>query len=242
MSEQGPRYAIYYAPDADDPLWRFGCGYIGYDAETGADCSIPQIPALSHDDWIARTHEPRRYGFHATLKAPFHLAEGTSEALLIESLRQFVSRREAVSLSGLDVRAIGNFAALTPLEPNAELMELARDCVTHFDVFRAPLSEGDMARRLAAPLTVRQKELLKAWGYPYVMEEFRFHMTLTSSLSASELDMVVAELALRFREQIGRHHLMIQAVALFRQDTRDSRFRLHHRFPFTSGRISPEQT
>jgi len=240
MSGQGPRYAIYYAPDVDDPLWRFGCHCIGYDAETGTDCLVPQSSALSHDDWVARTQEPRRYGFHATLKAPFHLVAGRSEAELIESLGQFAHRRKAVSLIDLDVRALGNFVALTLQEPNEELQALARDCVTHFDRFRAPLGEDDLARRLAMPLTVGQRELLLAWGYPYVMEQFRFHMTLTSSLPASELDVVVAELALRYRDQVGSHHLLMQGVALFRQDTRECRFRLIHRFPFIPGRISPE--
>ena len=74
MSEQGPRYAIYYAPSVDDPLWRFGSQCIGYDALTGADSEVPQTAAIPRQDWLAWTQEPRRYGFHGTLKAPFHLA------------------------------------------------------------------------------------------------------------------------------------------------------------------------
>jgi putative phosphonate metabolism protein len=242
MSEQGPRYAIYYAPDVDDPLWRFGCECIGYDAEAGTDCPVPQSPLISRDDWLVRTQEPRRYGFHATLKAPFHLAEGRSEAELIENLAQFSCERKSVSLVDLDVRAIDRFAALTLLEPNQELQALARDCVTHFDGFRAPIGKGDLARRLASPLSERQKELLQAWGYPYVMEQFRFHMTLTSSLPDSEIDVIVAELARRYQEQVGHHHHLIQGVALFRQETRESRFRLTHRFSFITGCNSPELT
>ena len=242
MSEQGPRYAIYFAPDADDPLWSFGCHCIGYDAEAGLDRPVPQWPSLSQDDWLARTQEPRRYGFHATLKAPFHLADGSTEADLIESLVQFAAARKGFYLQNVDVCVIGNFVALTPLNPVAELQDLARDCVTHFDRYRAPLSEGDMARRLAAPLTPRQKELLQAWGYPYVMEQFRFHMTLTSSLAASELDEIRAELARRYQEQVGGRHFLLQGLALFRQDTRDSRFRLIRRFPFIPGCNSPELT
>ena len=242
MSGHGPRYAIYYAPDGDDPLWRFGSHCIGYDAETGIERPVPQSLALCHNDWLARTIEPRRYGFHATLKAPFHLAEGASESELVESLGQFALGRSAFTLADLDVRAIGNFVALTPLEQIEELFALARDCVIHFDRFRAPLSQGDLARRLAAPLTVRQKELLEAWGYPYVMEQFRFHMTLTSSLPDSELDMIVADLGRLYREQVGRQHVLVQGLALFRQDSRESRFRLMRRFPFSSGRISPVLT
>ena len=235
MSEQGPRYAIYYAPDVNDPLWRFGCDCIGYDAEAGTDCAVPQSPTLSPEDWLSHTQEPRRYGFHATLKAPFHLAEGTAEHDLIESLAQFAAARKAFHLQDMDVRAIGNFVALSPLNPDEDLQALARDCVTHFDRFRAPLSESDMARRLATPLTPRQKELLQAWGYPYVMEQFRFHMTLTSSLPDSVRATMVVELGRRYREEVRRVDLLIDGIALFRQDTRDSRFRIIQRFSFNSG-------
>jgi putative phosphonate metabolism protein len=235
MSGQGPRYAIYFAPGIDDPLWRFGCDCLGYDAETGTDRPVPQSSAVSQDDWQAWTQEPRRYGFHATLKAPFHLAEGTSEADLIESLGQFSVARMSVRLQDVDVRAIGNFVALTPLIPNEELQDLARDCVTYFDRFRAPLAESDMARRLATPLTPRQKELLEAWGYPYVMEQFRFHMTLTSSLPDDVRATMVGELSRRYSDEVRRTDLLIDGFALFRQDRRDSRFRITQRFSFNCG-------
>ena len=232
MSEQGPRYSIYFAPGVDDPLWRFGCDCLGYDAETGADRPVPQSPALSLDDWLAWTQEPRRYGFHATLKAPFHLAEGTSEVELIETLAQFAIARTAFRLDEIDVRAIGNFVAITPLNPNADLQDLATDCVTQFDRFRAPLGESDMARRLATPLSPRQKELLQAWGYPYVMEQFRFHMTLTSSLPDLARATMVAELGRLYRAEVQRTDLLMDGFAVFRQETRHSRFRVLRRFKF----------
>jgi putative phosphonate metabolism protein len=235
MREQGPRYAIYYAPDADDPLWRFGSQCIGYDAQTGADTAVPQAGAIPPQDWLAWTQEPRRYGFHATLKAPFHLVDGASEGKLIDSMAQFASARTGFWLPDIDVRAISQFVAITPLTPKDELQDLARDCVTAFDRFRAPPDEADRARRLSSPLSARQLELLEAWGYPYVMEQFRFHMTLTSSLPDAERAMVVAELSRRFRDEVGRTDLLIDGFALFRQDTRQSRFRITQRFSFNSG-------
>ena len=232
MRDPGPRYAIYYAPVAEDPLWRFGSHCIGYDAETGAELQVPQSATLSQDDWLALTQEPRRYGFHATLKAPFHLAEGSSEDDLIESLAQFAAARHSFRLEDVEVRAIGNFVALTPGQPKAVLQDLASDCVTGFDRFRAPLGESDLARRLASPLTPRQKAFLEKWGYPYVMEEFRFHMTLTSSLSSVQQALMVAELGGLYRQEVKRTDLLIDGCALFRQDTRDGRFRIARRFSF----------
>ena len=234
MREHGPRYAIYFAPDMDDPLWRFGSQCIGYDAQTGADTAVPQAGAIPPQDWLAWTQEPRRYGFHATLKAPFHLVDGASEGELIDSMAQFASARTGFWLPDIDVRAISQFVAITPLTPKDELQDLARDCVTAFDRFRAPPDEADRARRLSSPLSARQLELLEAWGYPYVMEQFRFHMTLTSSLPDAERAMVVAELSRRFRDEVGRTDLLIGGFALFRQDTRQSRFRIMKRFAFNS--------
>src|SRR6202000_780688 len=58
---------------------------------------------------------------------------------------------------------------------------------------RARPSPDDLGRRLAAPLTERQRALLVEWGYPYVFDEFRFHMTLSNSLDdAHERDALLA--------------------------------------------------
>ena len=61
------RYAIYFAPAADHPLWRLGSAVIGYDARSGADLARPDALPWSADQGRKWTDEPRRYGFHATL-------------------------------------------------------------------------------------------------------------------------------------------------------------------------------
>lgn len=38
---------------------------------------------------------------------------------------------------------------------------------------------------MAAGLSPRQVELLDRWGYPYVMDQFRMHMTLSDPLNES---------------------------------------------------------
>src|SRR5215468_10868409 len=69
MTHFGPRYAIYFAPAPESSLWRFGSATIGYNAASGRD--IPATPPVGYEHavWDRLTEEPRRYGFHATLKA-----------------------------------------------------------------------------------------------------------------------------------------------------------------------------
>ena len=82
------RYALYLAPPADSELWRFGSRVIGRDAASGVDISGFALEGWSAPDWRAATQEPRRYGFHATLKAPFRLAEACDEAALRGAVRR----------------------------------------------------------------------------------------------------------------------------------------------------------
>ena len=82
----------------------------------------------------------------------------------------------------LAVRRIGRFLALVPGAPLDALSDLARDAVRTFEPFRAPLTEAEIARRRPESLSPRQRALLARYGYPYVMEEFRFHLTLTGPL------------------------------------------------------------
>jgi hypothetical protein len=88
-------------------------------------------------------------------------------------------------MDGLEVSLLGAFCALTPAGGDAAVNALASDIVRHFEPFRAPPGEAARARRLRSPLTDRQRTYLDRFGYPYVHEEFRFHVTLTGLDSAS---------------------------------------------------------
>ena len=86
-----PRYAIYFVPPAACGLYRFGAGFLGYDCYTGESFRPPQDIALSGSEWAQLTREPRKYGFHATLKAPFHLLPPFTEADLTAELERFAA-------------------------------------------------------------------------------------------------------------------------------------------------------
>jgi putative phosphonate metabolism protein len=225
-----PRHAIYYVPQHDSPLWSFGSAAIGYDSTRGKDVAFPDHPAFRDREVRAWTEEPRRYGFHGTLKAPFELRTDADEAALISLARKFASRRKAFSIPALQVQTIGRFIALMPTTSIPALDKLAGDCVTEFDCLRASLSPQDRDRRLKTPLTPRQIEYLDRWGYPYVLEEFRFHMTLTGSLNDGPRAKMRDALT-EVYESIDAP-LVIDAISVCRQDARDGRFVVVERFPF----------
>ncbi|MBS9477405.1 DUF1045 domain-containing protein [Ancylobacter radicis] len=227
-----PRYALYYAPPAQSPLWRFGASVIGYDAETGQDCAPPPLRRFDAARWREITTEPRRYGFHGTLKAPFRLAEGRTETELRAVCRRFAGDRARFACAGVKVAAISRFIALKPVSPSAALDRLAAGAVAAFDDFRAPMNEAEREKRLRAPLTARQKDYLDRWGYPYVLDDFRFHMTLTGPLEDEERALAEAELIEHFTACGADGPLIVSEIALYRQD--DGPFRLLARYPFGS--------
>jgi putative phosphonate metabolism protein len=224
------RYALYAAPPPDHRLWSFGSSVIGYDAAAACDVPFPSHAPCDSPGWTELTEDPRRYGFHGTLKAPFALAAGTGEAELLEAAMLFAERRQAFVVPALTVALLGGFVALVPAEASASLAGLAADCVRDFDAFRAPLSEADRARRLKAPLTDRQVAQLDAWGYPYVFEDFRFHMTLTGSLPEDRREAVRSALAAAYAAIAAP--FAVDALCVFRQDDRAGRFTVLARFPF----------
>jgi putative phosphonate metabolism protein len=223
-----PRYAIYHAPESGSALDRFGAGLLGYDAYRGIDVPFP--PGIDVPDWRELTQDPRKYGFHATLKAPIALAPGKTEAELIAACASFAAAPRVIPRIKPVVDSIEGFIAIVPAAASAELQSLAADCVRAFDPFRAPLTEEDRARRNPARLTPRQCDYLDRWGYPYVFEEFRFHMTLTGRLDAGRRPQLVEMLRERFR-QIGVSHLSIDRIAIFRQDDPARRFRIIASWP-----------
>ena len=218
-----PRYAIYYAPPHGSALDRFGAELLGYDAFSGEDLPFPGSVLDKAPDWRDLTSDPRKYGFHATLKAPFALASDRSETDLVAACTTFAAAPRAIPAIAPIIGAISGFIAVIPSEPPPALIRLAADCVREFDEFRAPLTDADRSRRNPSALTEPQREHLDRWGYPYIMEEFRFHMTLTCRLDANRREPVLAMLRDRFAAT-GLDALAIDNITLFRQDDANSRF------------------
>jgi len=220
-----PRYAIYYVPAPGSGLDRFGAHLLGYDAFGGGDLPFPDGMLQATPDWPDLTSDPRKYGFHATLKAPMSLAPGKTEVELLAACAAFAATPRPIPVIRPAVGSIEGFIAVIPAEPSPELIRLAADCVSAFDSFRAPLTDVDRARRKPSQLTTAQREYLERWGYPYVMDEFRFHMTLTGRLDTDRLEPLLKVLADRFAA-LGLDTLPIDRIAVFRQDNAASRFRI----------------
>lgn len=225
------RYAIYYAPARWHPLWEAGCRLLGRDPETGECLEQPSLPGVPRERLAAVTAEPRRYGWHATLKPPFALVEGADEASLEAAVASFAAARTPFAMPRLALASLSGFLALVPEAPAPALASLAADCVRHFDRFRAPLSAEERARRLRARLDAEETAHLDRWGYPYVMDRFRFHMTLTGRLDAEERDRLASLLKPALEAALAVP-LAADAVALYAEPEPGAPFRLLRRFPF----------
>ncbi len=224
------RYALYALPRPGSPLWQWGSAILGYDAATGERLPHP-APFAGIPDWEELTAEPRTYGFHATLKPPFRLGAGQDEAALQAAAVAFAAARAPFEAGPLAVTALGSFVALTPAADPGPLDRLAAACVEVFEPFRAPLNESEMAKRLRSPLTPRQHDYLTRWGYPYVFDEFRFHMTLTGRLPAERRDAIRTALAQAHAPVAAP--LLVEGIGLFRQPGGAGRFVLAAFLPFT---------
>ena len=224
------RYALYLVPRRDSALWEKACRWLGRNPETGAMSRQPEVPGYAAQRVRQLTHSPRHYGFHATLKAPFRLAHGVDERQLMEEVARLVDSLPALAMPALKVDRLSGFIALRPAGTAAELMALAGDCVTGLDVLRAPLEAGERTRRHAAGLTLRQTELLEQWGYPFVLDEYRFHMTLTERLNDADAAPLMPWLQDWLGSALGAESSEAD-VAVFMQPHSGADFVLRRRFP-----------
>ena len=203
----------------------FGARWLGWDVVRGAAADQPDVPGLD-----ATTMTPRKYGFHGTLKPPFRLAEGKTQSALEEAAAALAASLKPATCEGLALTSLGRFLALTPEGDTSGLERIASSCVRELDAFRAPASEAELARRRQAGLSARQEALLTDWGYPYVMEEFRFHLTLSGRLETADIA--------PWTETVTQHlpalptPFVIDQVALCGERD-DGRFELIHRYTLT---------
>jgi putative phosphonate metabolism protein len=237
MSDLRPRYALYYAPRQDESLAREASQWLGWNPDGGRACRL--TPALGYDtDRLAEiTAEPRRYGFHGTLKPPMVLADGASEAEFLAAVGSFAATLQPFTIPAMVLAEISGFLALVPTVRVVELCDLADRCVIEFDEFRRPAGDAELARRRAAGLSPRQDQLLTRWGYPYVLEEWRFHLTLTGRIDDSaERAAVLDLLRRRFSGSLDRP-LSVRDICVFRQNTPESAFTVLARFRLGGGRL-----
>ena len=185
------RYAIYYMPHG--AFAEFGAHWLGWDPQTGTETKGIALEGLPRPREIL-TKSPKKYGLHATLKAPFRLAQGKTEAELMSAFKAFCKTQKSACAGQLQFSNKGEFLSLRPSSPLKQLNQLAADCVTAFERFRRPAAPEDLKRRRKVNLTAAQDHLLLKWGYPYVMDEFRFHITLTGRVNGSEAEQITTTL------------------------------------------------
>src|SRR5262249_20799199 len=158
---------------------------------------------------VELTREPRTYGFHATLKAPFRLRDGLAEADLVRAFQAFAKTLRQVPTIVPAVEMLEGFIAIVPQTPSADVDALAAAFVREFDQFRAPMSQDERARRLRAKLSPREQANIDRWGYPYVFDDFRFHMTLTGRLPANRQAAILPALREIFFDRHGDRPIAI---------------------------------
>lgn len=228
------RYAVYFAPAPHSRWWAFGCAWLGYDAEACRAVPQPAIRDVPVEVFAAVTGVPWRYGFHATLKAPMRLAEGVDEAEFFAAVARLAAGWKAFTLPPLRVERLGSFLACTTVARDPRAHALADECVRELDAFRAPADAAEIARREAAGLSDAQRALLARWGYPYVLDEYRFHMTLTGPLDRvlPQVEIAVTEAASEAVAALADEPLACDAMCVFTQAAPGAPFRLRQRYAF----------
>lgn len=224
MEQVAHRYAAYYAPAIGSAWWDFGSHWLGRCAATGEPRPQPSVRGVPSALQRALTAAPRRYGWHATLKAPFALAHGVSASTLQDGIGALCQAWDAFELPPLKVVVLDDFLALVPSAPSTLLDTVAGACVIGLHTFAATLSPTELDRRRATALSEEEDALLVRWGYPFVLQRFRFHMSLTGSLRGVPPDLIAAlsDAAQQAVDRLPR--CRFDAISLFAEPAPGSEF------------------
>jgi hypothetical protein len=219
------RHAIYYAPAPASLFHKLGSTWLGRDAFSGEAIAQPPVEGIREATMV-----PARYGLHATLKAPSTLNPDMRRIDFGDAVALVAAQMDVVTIARLELREVDGFLALVPERQQPDLTQLAEFCVRALDSFRLPASEDELRARRAENLTLHQDELMLRWGYPYVLDEFRFHITLTRKLHGEERQHFMAAARQHFMPVIG-HELAVDALTIFADSRFSPSFVVEERFP-----------
>ncbi len=172
------RYAVYFCPAPASALAALGRDWVS------RELAAQGIPGIALSRWNAMLADVRRYGWHATLRSPFTLSPDVDLNDLRRAL-QAVARSHAPFNLTLRYARLAGFPALRPLGECRAANALAAACIEAVEPLRLPLAENDFQRR-ASGLDAIETHYLGRYGYPYVFERYRFHMTLSAPASVEE--------------------------------------------------------
>lgn len=222
------RYAVYWAPPQNSDLTRLATSWLGRDAESDEEIEVLELDELP-EPREALVANACRYGFHATLKPPFSLAEGVDPDDLDAALEALAATRAAFDAPPLEFQSLDSFVCLGFSAPCPAMHELAALCVTGLDGLRAPLRPAQIARYRRAGLDTAQESHLRQWGYPYVLDRFRFHMTMSKPLPKAERGALIETLTLNFGRALEKP-VRIDELCLFGDPGERGPFRLLKRY------------
>ena len=232
MEEYYKRYAIYYAPLENSELDVFGKCWLGWDPYKGLETTKSDLSSSPNLQKFSRfVFAPKQYGFHGTIKAPFRLKDGYTYNDLENKVCEISKQIHSFHLDELIIKKLGNFIALIPTN-NLKVNELSNKFVKGLDYLRDELSEDELKKRNPEKLTPNQKKMLYKWGYPYVFNEFKFHLTLTSKLNIEEIDGVFKSLQ-NILKQVNLSKINFNNICIFGQKS-DEKFYFIKRFKFNN--------
>lgn len=218
------RYAIYFTPLPDTEWWAAGSQWLGRCAfkQTALAQTTPNL--FTPEKFHQLTAAPRRYGWHATMKAPFQLHNDLTLNDLKQKLTELCAQFKPFKLPTLQVSRLDDFLALTPVGDMSDISQVERACVTNLHPLAAPMPPDELLRRRTAGLTLAKDSMLLRWGYPHVLDHFRFHMTLTGPLRDCS-EMQIQSLILAASNQFDSlGECMFNSLSIFAEPVRGADF------------------
>ena len=206
------RYAIYYTPQPGTPLAAFGRSWFGR-ANDGATLQAFSDAGLANTAVVKPLSASSRYsGLHAVFKAPFCLREGMGPDALKARLISFASRRKRIETGPLTLARAGRYLVLRPINPMPALDSLAAQCVAAFDGFTEPTTCATAQQGMN--LNDHPRLLLKSFGDPHVLSEYRFYITLTGPLDTAHLERI-SQALWPMLEEICASGVTVDGLSLF---------------------------
>jgi hypothetical protein len=234
ISKNPYRYAIYFAPRPDSAWWSAGSEWLGRCALGDQAMTQSYPPSISPEKFAQLTAHPRRYGWHATMKAPFVLREDADFNQLKDELARVCAQFKSFELPTLQVTRLDDFLALTPLGDVTEICRVERACVMQLNSLAAPLPPDELLRRRSAGLSLAKDAMLLQWGYPHVLDYFRFHISLTGPLrdcSELQIQSIINFAAAKFNSLPA---CQFESLAIFAEPERGADFVLLEHFMFSN--------
>ena len=215
-------YAVYFVPEEDSEIYRFGSKVLGYDLRKR--CALPST-------WDKYVGSAADFGFHLTIADALYYPCQRDIDLLCKDLEFIIKDFHPFSLRFEMQERFPNKNSISLVCYDESGILEAMHCELVFRCYRQAVgSNYSLGRTSIHPDLNRPRDKLMTQRYhaPYILQMFKPHFTLLANVPTNKMEEVALEVKELYHQEVKEQQIDIKYIAVMDKPQQDLPWKIRY--------------